>query len=67
MLEYCLYNPIEDKFPPLFEKVVLGSLKSFFQLDHQVDASLYLMEATHTPPLWRFSWFETILMHFQSH
>ena len=30
----------------LLEKVVLGSLKSFFQLDHQIKISLYLMEAT---------------------
>ena len=30
------------KFPSLYENVVLGSPKSFFQLDHQVDISLYL-------------------------
>jgi hypothetical protein len=41
-----LYNPIRDKFPSLFENVVLGSLKSFFELDHQVDISLYLTKAT---------------------
>jgi hypothetical protein len=36
--ECLLYNSIED--------VVLGSLKFFFQLDHQVDISLYLTKAT---------------------
>ena len=46
VLECPLYNSIRDKFQSLFENVVLGSLKSFFQLDHQVDISLYLMEAT---------------------
>ena len=45
-LECPMYNPIWDKFSSLFENVVLGSLKSFFQLDHQVDISLYLTEAT---------------------
>ena len=42
VLECPLYNPIKDKFQSLLEKVVLRSLKSFFQLDHQVDVSLYL-------------------------
>ena len=37
-----MYNAIREKFPSLLENVVLGSLKSFFQLDHQVDISLYL-------------------------
>ena len=46
VLECPLYNSIRDKFQSLFENVVLGSLKSFFQLDHQVDISLYLTEAT---------------------
>ena len=40
MLECPLY-----KFLLLIENVVLGSLKSFFYLDHQVDSSLYLKEA----------------------
>ena len=35
------YNkPIRDKFPSQFENVILGSLKSFFQLEHQVDICL---------------------------
>ena len=46
VLRYPLYNPIRDKFHSLFENVILGSLKSFFQLNHQVDISLYLTEAT---------------------
>ena len=46
VLECPLYNPIRDKFPSLFENVVLGNLKSFFEFDHQVDNSLYLTEAT---------------------
>ena len=41
-----MYNPVRDKFPSLFENVVPGSLKSFFQLDQQVNISLYLTEAT---------------------
>ena len=45
MLERPQYNPIRDKFPSMFESIVLGSLKSFFQLDHQSDISLYLTEA----------------------
>jgi hypothetical protein len=36
VLEYLLYNPIKDKFSSLFENAILESLKSFFQLDHQV-------------------------------
>ena len=46
MLECLLYNSICDNFQPLFSNVVLGSLKSFFQWDHQVDISLYMTEAT---------------------
>ena len=44
VLECSLHKPIRDKFPSLFENVVLGILKSFFQLDHQVDIRLYLTE-----------------------
>ena len=51
VLEYPLYNSIEDKFQSLFKNVVLGSLKSLLQLDHKVHINLYLMEAIHTPPL----------------
>ena len=46
MLERPLYNLIRDKFHSLFEKVVLGDLESLFQLDHQLDISMYLTEAT---------------------
>ena len=42
------FNPIRLKFPSLFENVVPWSLKYvfLFQLDHQVDNSIYLTEAT---------------------
>ena len=46
LLECPLYKPIRNKCPSLFEDVGLGSLKSFFQLDHQVDINLYLTKAT---------------------
>ena len=39
-------TPIRDKFPSQFENVVLRNLKYFFQLDQQIDISLYLTEAT---------------------
>ena len=45
VLECPLFKPIRDKFPSLFENVVRGSPKSVFQLDHQVDISLFLKEA----------------------
>ena len=45
-LECLQYNSIRDEFQSLFENVVLWSLKSFFQLDHDVNISLYLTEAT---------------------
>ena len=37
VLECPLYKPSRAKYPSRYENVVLGSLKSFFQLDHQVD------------------------------
>ena len=40
MLECPLGNSTRDNFPSLFESVILWSLTSFFQLDHQVDISL---------------------------
>jgi hypothetical protein len=43
MLECPLYNPTRDKFSSLFDNIVPRSLKSFFQLDQQVNISLYLM------------------------
>ena len=51
MLECHLYNTIRGKFPSLFETVVPWSLKSSFQLDHQVDINLYLTEALHSATL----------------
>ena len=46
VLECPFYNPINDMFSSLFENVVPGSFESFFQLDHQVNISLYLTEST---------------------
>ena len=45
VLECPLYNSIREKFQSLLERVVFGSLTSFFSSDHQVDFSLYLTEA----------------------
>jgi hypothetical protein len=45
MLKCPLYNSIRDKFPSLFENVILGSLESFFQSNHQVHISLHRTEA----------------------
>lgn len=44
MLECPLYHFIRDLFPSLFQKVVQDNFKYFFQLDHQVDIGLGLME-----------------------
>ena len=49
VLECPVYEHVRNKFPPLFENAVLGSLESFLQVDHQIDSSLY--------PSWR-------LLHF---
>ena len=46
VLECPLYNLVRDKFSSMFENVVLGSLKCSLRLDHLVEVSLYLMEAT---------------------
>ena len=45
VLECPLCNLTRDNFLLLFEKVVLGSLKCFFQLNQQLEISLYLKEA----------------------
>jgi hypothetical protein len=45
MLEYLVYKSMREGFVSLFENVVLQrSLKSFFQLDQQVDIRLYLSQ-----------------------
>ena len=46
VLECPLYNYITNRFPSMFDKVVLDTLKSFFQLDHQTHISLYLTKTT---------------------
>ena len=52
VLECTPYNPIGDKFPSLFENVMLGCLESFFRFDHQVEITLCLMEATALHHFW---------------
>ena len=51
-----LYNSVENKFASLFKNVVLGNLKSFFQLDHQVDTrsttTWYYLESVALKPSW---------------
>ena len=42
VLECTLSNSISEKFHPLIQNVVLGSFKSFFQLNQQVNLSHYL-------------------------
>ena len=52
VLEYPLvYNSIMDKFQSLSQNVVLGNLKSFFQLDHQAYIGLYVTEPPHSTTL----------------
>ena len=46
MLECALYNSIKDRFPFMFQNVVLGSIKFSFQMDHQVDITMYLVNTT---------------------
>ena len=57
VLECPLYN-----IPSLFQNAILDSLKSFFQLEHQVDISLYLVEPLHSVTL-KNNLFNTILMY----
>ena len=44
--ECLIHISIKTIIPSLFENVVLGSLKSIFQLDHQLHISLYLTQAS---------------------
>jgi hypothetical protein len=46
LLECPLDISSRDKFQPLFEYAILGSLKSFFQVDQQVNISHFLTKAT---------------------
>ena len=48
VLKYPVCKSMSDKFAPLFENVVLRSLKSFFQLKDQVDIRLYLTDSQAT-------------------
>ena len=69
MLKYPLYNSFKINFQSLFEKVVLGSFKSLFELDNQVEISVYLTEATalrHSQELAGLtsSWCQLIMLAF---
>ena len=64
MLKCPLYTSIRIRFPSLFQNVVLGSLKSFVQLKHQLDLSCKLMDAIALHHSREFSLFDTILMYF---
>ena len=57
-------TPLEIGFVPLFTNVVLGSLKSFFQLDHHVDICLYLTSPTTLDDSRDISFLDSILMYF---
>ena len=58
---------IRDRFPSLFQIVVLGSLKFSYQSDHQVDISLSHMEAIALHSFKRNEFFNIISMCFESH
>lgn len=62
MVECPLYNFIRHRFPSLLKNVVLGSVKSFFSLYHQVGISLYLTKATILHYDRGMGIFDTILM-----
>ena len=46
VFECPLSNTIRNRFPFLYLNVVLGSLKSFFQQNHKLDMSMYLIETS---------------------
>ena len=59
-------TPLEIKIQPLFGKAVWRTLKSFFQLDHQVDMSLYLTKTTTLHQSKKISWFDIAMLYLQS-
>ena len=66
-LECILHNSITNKFQPLLEDAILGSLKPF----HPTGPSSPYQPPSHkghcTPSLHKINSFDTILMYFQSH
>jgi hypothetical protein len=46
MLECTSTTTSRDRIPSLFQNLVVGSLKSYFQLTYQFDISRYFTEAT---------------------
>ena len=57
---------MRDRFALLFENVILWRLKSFFQLDDQVDIRLYLTEATVLYHSRELASLKTITMYFHN-
>lgn len=66
MLEFPFYNSIRERLILLFQTVVLGSLKTFYQLDHQVDFISVLVSQTplHSITLEEFNLSDSTLMYF---
>ena len=60
------------KFPSLFENVVLGSLKSFFQIDHQADINIYFTKAKalhhfRESTRWKLLWCHLVSLGFMAY
>ena len=49
VFECSQYNPVKDKFPSLFENVVLGSLESLFESNHQLTLVSISRRLLHVP------------------
>lgn len=73
VLKCLLYNPVANmKFPSLFENVVLGSLKSFFQIDHQDDINIYFTKAKvlhhfRESTRWKLLWCHLVSLGFMAY
>ena len=66
-MEQPLHNSTRDKFPFRFQDAILDSLKSFFQLDHQVDVNISHMKVVAIHYSREFNnLFDTISMLFKS-
>ena len=65
IMEQPLHNSTRDKFPFIFKDAILDSLKSFFQLDHQVDVNISHIKATPSITLEFSNLFDTVSMLFK--
>lgn len=45
-LECPLHDTIKGRFPTLFKYVLLGRLKSFYQVNHRLDTGCFLIRFT---------------------